>query len=81
MRQSFNLSGVFVFLSLLICQSLLLELLSSQNLALAMIAHFNKLSSQFLIFEVKEILVCHLTVEIVFVTVKVLESIVDNFSV
>ena len=81
MRKSFHLSGVFVFLSLLVGRLLLVVLLSGQNFTFAVITNLNKLSGQFLVFQVEKILIGHLTVKVLLVTLKSLEGVINNFSV
>ena len=80
-RKSFHLSGIFVFLSLLVGRLLLVVLLSGQNFTFAVITNLNKLSGQFLVFQVEKILIGHLTVKVLLVTLKSLEGVINNFSV
>ena len=79
--ESLDCSAGFVLLGLLVGLFLLLKLLTSEDFSLSVVADFDELSGELLVLQVKEVLLFHLVVQILLISVVVLESGVDSVPV
>ena len=81
MSKSFDLSSILVLAGFLLSKLALCELLRGKNLRFTMVSDFDKLSCKINFLEVEQISGCHLFVEVLFVSVELVEIRIEKVTV